>query len=301
MQLANPRIKSWIRVALYTWLYIWLPTNLEAAVTNNSSSIRIITLSPHLAEVVSELGAMDQLVGVSDASNYPNSVKKIKVVANFQSVNLELIKKLNPDIILIWKSGTSTKQQLALQNLFKNSKTQLVETDVSSLADIPTEIERLGKIIGKESQGKEIASKFRNNLLAIELQNQNKSPVSVFYQAWPSPLMTINGKHLISDMIKVCGGKQIFADQKLLVPTVSIESVIQINPEVILSATQSEGNPLVDNFSIWKNYPKLKVNQLNGYLNVNGDTMTRPTSRAVLATQEICSFLDVIRNRKTNK
>ena len=301
MHLANPRTKSWLRVALYVWLSILLSSNLEAAPSSNLSPKKIITLSPHLAEVISELGAIDELVGVSDASNYPSSVKKIKVVANFQSINLELIKQLNPDIILIWKSGTSAKQQLALQNLFKNSKTQLIETDANSLADIASEFERLGKIIGKESQGMEIASKFRKNLLAIEMQNRNKSLVSVFYQAWPSPLMTINGQHLISDMIKVCGGKQIFADQKLLVPTVSIESVIQLNPEVILSATQAEESPLIDNFSIWKNYPNLKVNQLKGYLNVNGDTMTRPSSRALLATQEICTFLDAIRARKSNQ
>lgn len=299
MRFASPRIRSWLSIIGFSCFYFCYLGNLNAAQINNTRPT-IITLSPHLAEIVSELGATDQLIGVSDASNFPTSVKQIKRVADFQNINLELIKQLNPDIILIWKTGTSAKQQLALKSIFKNSSTQLIETDASSLSEIATEFERLGKIIGKENQGKEIAIKFREKLKQIEIQNRNKPSVSVFYQAWPSPLMTLNGKHLISDMIRICSGKQIFSDQNILVPTVSIESVIQLNPEVILSASQNDDHKDIDNFSIWKKYPNLKVNQLKGYLNINGDIITRPTSRSLLATQEICSFLDEIRNKKSH-
>ena len=300
MHYACPRIKSWLGLFAFAWLVLWPLTSLKAS-TTDSTPKRIITLSPHLAEIVAELGATDQLVGVSYGSNYPSSVNKIKVVADFQNINLELIKQLNPDLILIWKSGTSAKQQLALQNIFKNTGTQLIQSDVNSLSEIASEFDRIGKILGRENQAQDVARKFREDLKKIELSNQGKESVSVFYQAWPSPVMTINGKHLISDMIKVCGGKQIFADQKLLVPTVSIESVIELNPAVILSASQSDGSPSIDNYSIWKKYPNLKVNQLNGYLDINGDLMTRPTSRALIATQKICTFLDEIRQKRMKR
>ena len=225
-------MRSWFRPAICGLLLIAFNS------VANEPKQRIITLSPHLAEIVAELGATDQLVGVSDASNFPNAVKNIKVVSDFQNINLELIKQLKPDLILIWKSGTSTKQQAALQSIFKGTNTQLVQSDAISLMDISNEFERLGKIIGKEKNAQEVAKKFQADLKKIEVYNQRKSPISVFYQAWPTPVMTINGKHLISDMIKVCGGNQIFANEKILVPTVSIEAVIERNPEVVITASE---------------------------------------------------------------
>jgi iron complex transport system substrate-binding protein len=292
-----PRIRSWLSPLLLA-----LACSTEASKAEESPQQRIITLSPHLAEIVAELGAVNQLVGVSDSSNFPSSVKNIKVVSDFQNINFELIKQLNPDLIFIWKSGISAKQQATLQSLFKNSNTQLIQSDATSLSEIGNEFQRLGKIIGKEKVGQELAKKFKQDLFKLESNNQYKSSVSVFYQAWPSPVMTINGKHLISDMIRVCGGKQIFADQKILVPTVSIEAVIERNPEVVITSSENVSNTTTQDNLIWKKYPELKVNQLNGYLSVNGDLMTRPTSRALLATQQICTFLDQVReNRRKTK
>ena len=289
--MTKPRMRSWFRPAICGLLLIAFNS------VANESKQRIITLSPHLAEIVAELGATDQLVGVSDASNFPNAVKNIKVVSDFQNINLELIKQLKPDLILIWKSGTSTKQQAALQSIFKGTNTQLVQSDATSLMDISNEFERLGKIIGKEKNAQEVAKKFQADLKKIEVDNQRKSQVTVFYQAWPSPVMTINGKHLISDMIRVCGGKQIFANEKILVPTVSIEAVIERNPELVITASEFT-NSSTNNDLIWKKYPNMKVNQLGGYLSINGDLMTRPTSRALIATQQICSFLDQVREKR---
>ena len=272
--MTKPRMRSWFRPAICGLLLIAFNS------VANEPKQRIITLSPHLAEIVAELGATDQLVGVSDASNFPNAVKQLK-----------------PDLILIWKSGTSAKQQAALQSIFKGTNTQLVQSDAISLMDISNEFERLGKIIGKEKNAQEVAKKFQADLKKIEVDNQRKSQVTVFYQAWPSPVMTINGKHLISDMIKVCGGKQIFANEKILVPTVSIEAVIERNPEVVITASEFT-NSSTNNDLIWKKYPNMKVNQLGGYISINGDLMTRPTSRALIATQQICSFLDQVREKR---
>ena len=289
--MTKPRMRSWFRPAIYGLLLIAFNS------LANEPKQRIITLSPHLAEIVAELGATDQLVGVSEASNFPNAVKKIKVVSDFQNINLELIKQLNPNLILIWKSGTSAKQQAALQSIFKGTNTQLIQSDAISLMDISNEFERLGKIIGKEKNAQQVAKQFQADLKKIEAGNQGKSPISVFYQAWPTPIMTINGKHLISDMIRVCGGKQIFANEKILVPTVSIEAVIERNPEAVITASEFT-NSSTNYDLIWKKYPNMKVNQLNGYLSINGDLMTRPTSRALIATQQICSFLDQVREKR---
>ena len=263
------------------------------------STPRIVTLSPHLAEIVAEVGGISQLVGVAAYSNYPSAVKPLPVVGDYQSLNLELLKQLQPDIILIWTSGTPANQQAKLQALFKNTSTRIIQSDALSLDAIPLEIKRIGQIIGHEAQAQQVSRHFQSELQKIRQSQVKKTPISVFFQAWSSPLMTLQEDHLISDMIKLCGGVPIFSQEKIQISAVSIEAVIAKNPEVIMSASESQSNGNLQDFDQWKKYSNLKANRLNGYLSINGDWLTRPSSRALLASHEICRFFDIIRAKRS--
>ena len=265
-----------------------------------SKELKIITLSPHLAELVSALGSEKQLIGVSAYSNYPKSLKNIQIIGDVHGLNLELIKSLQPDLILMWESGTPKQQKEAIHKLFKNSGTQVIESDARSLKAIPTEILRLGKLIKQEKNALVISTQFENDLNRLKQEFSNKSPLKVFYQSWSNPLMTINRHHQIGDMIALCGGRQLFENERLLIPTVSIESVVKLDPEIILSASESENSS--DNpWAIWSKFPKLKVHNLNGFKTISGDWLTRPTPRALLAAKEICTFFETVRKNKLTR
>lgn len=260
------------------------------------SNLRIVTLSPHLAELVSELGLQNQIVGVSAHTNFPDSLRNKPVIADALSINLEQLKTLRPDVVLIWRSGTPQNQKNAVHKLFDHSSTQIVESDARTLDQIADEFERLGKILHQEPSATTISKKLREQIHQIKVTNQRKIPLKVFYQAWSNPLITIHRKHLIGNMINTCGGILIFDDQQLLATTVSPEQVLSYNPDVIMTAF--DGNKNQVDWSAWKKYPKLSVNQLQGYLAIEGDLLTRPTSRALLATQKICAFFDEVRIRQ---
>ena len=259
--------------------------------------IRIMTLAPHLTEIVAAIGATDQLVGVSAYSNYPAEVKNIPIIGDMRTLDLEKIQKLRPTIILLWKTGTPETSRVALHKIFSKTSTQLIESDAHSLTEIASEIERLGIILNHTEKAQAVAQKMRDSINKLSQENSHKAPIRVFFQVWSNPLMTVNQKHFIGDMIHICGGELLFAKATLLTPVVSRESVVLENPEVILSSADRErsSNPDMD---AWKKFSKLDVNRLDGYLQVNGDWLTRGTPRTLLATQQICDFLDVIRARK---
>jgi iron complex transport system substrate-binding protein len=267
----------------------------------NKSEIKVVTLSPHLAEIVRSLDLEKNLVGVSAYSNFPETLKSIPIVGDALSLNLERLKSLRPDVILIWKSGMAEPHKNKLRQAFAKTNTQIIESDATTLDQIPDEIERLGKILGRDEVSKKIARDYRQEVTELRRRYSNKSTLKVFYQAWPSPLITIHQNHLIGDMAKTCGGRLIFNDQKLITSTVSPEQVIALNPDVMMTAIDGNSKNPESSWSIWKKYPTLSVNQLNGYLSIQGDLLTRPTPRSLTATKLMCVFFDGIRLRQNER
>lgn len=296
----NPRITFSFFVGI---LFLFSTPNAIAQKISpvNKSELKVATLSPHLAEIVSSLDLEKNLVGVSAYSNFPETLKTIPIVGDALSVNLERLKSLRPDVILIWKSGIAEPQKNKLRQAFAKTNTQIIESDATTLDQIPDEIERLGKILGRDELSKKIARDYRQEVTELRRRYSSKSTLKVFYQAWPSPLITIHQNHLIGDMTKTCGGRLIFNDQKLMTSTVSPEQVIALNPDVMMTAIDGSSKNSESNWSIWKKYPTLSVNQLNGYLSIQGDLLTRPTPRALTATKLMCVFFDGIRLRQNER
>ena len=125
-------------------------------------------------------------------------------------------------------------------------------------------------------------------------RKQQRTPrLSVFYQLWPQPLMTINGKHWVSDVIALCGGDNIFAALAPLAPTVSLESVLQKNPDAILAGGAA------DQLEAWRRFPLLNAVKRNALYSVDADDLHRPTLRLLDAVESVCRILDQARAGST--
>jgi iron complex transport system substrate-binding protein len=131
------------------------------------------------------------------------------------------------------------------------------------------------------------------NDLKKRYQNKHSRKVRVFYQVWAQPLMTLNQDHLIADIIDICGGEQLFAKEKLLVPTVSREAVVKANPEIIFTAVDTK--QMKTDWSMWSSIPQLAATQKKAFVDIDGDMISRPSSRIMQGAQKICSAIDKIR------
>ncbi len=255
---------------------------------------RVITLSPHLTEIVDAAGGTSQLVSVSAFSNYPESVKKLPITSDARSIDLEKMKQLKPDLIIYWRGGTPETQIESIQKIFAHSA-QIIFVEPKKLNDIATDIEKLGQLLGTSALAQKNAASFRSEVAQLKKKyhNAQKRKVRVFYQVWAQPLMTINHDHLISDIIELCGGEQLFAKENLLVPTVSKEAVVKANPEIIFTAVDAK--QMKTDWTMWQSIPQLAATQKKALIEIDADTISRPSKRVLSGALKICSEIDKIR------
>lgn len=255
---------------------------------------RVITLSPHLTEIVDAAGGTSQLVSVSAFSNFPESVKKLPITSDARSIDLEKMKQLKPDLIIYWRGGTPETQIESIQKIFAHSA-QIIFVEPKKLNDIATDIEKLGQLFGTSALAQKNAASFRSEVAQLKKKyhNAQKRKVRVFYQVWAQPLMTLNHDHLISDIIELCGGAQLFAKEKLLVPTVSKEAVVKANPEIIFTAVDAK--QMKTDWTMWQSIPQLAATQKKAFIEIDADTISRPSQRVLSGALKICSEIDKIR------
>ncbi len=246
---------------------------------------RVVTLSPHLAELMYAVGAGDVLVGVSAYSDYPEPVLSLPQVGDAFMVDQEQLALLEPDLILAWYSGTpaATVEKLRKQGF------NVERIPTRSLADIAGAIDTIGRLTGREAAAKKVRAGFESKLAELRGPGDGQPPIRVFYQISERPLYTVNGDHYASELIERCGGRNIFAELGELAPMVSEEAVLARDPEVII--TGAFDDDAAELFSNWRRWQRLSATRRNNFYRVDADLLGRPSDRLVLAGAEICDRL----------
>lgn len=257
--------------------------------SNEHSVSRIVSLSPHITELIYSAGAGEKLVGVSDYSDYPNQAKLLPSVGSSHTLNIEAIIALQPDLIISWQSATRPQD---IQKL-KSMGFTLWQTEVEKLEDIPNLILRIGKKAGTLDMAKKTAKQLIDILDSETKKYQAKKTIRAFYQVWQQPLMTINGKQFISLAMNVCGSQNAFYDLPMLASEINIESLIQRNPEVFLIGGEKAFQQSWKNQ--WLKYPTLHAVKNQQIYLLNNDLYQRPTARLIKNIPDLCEILNQAR------
>ena len=249
---------------------------------------RIITLAPNLAEMVFAAGAGEQLKAVVEYSNFPAQVAQIPRVGDAFRIDLERIIELNPDLVIAWKSGNP---QTALQKLQQLGIT-VWQIEITRPEEIADTVENISRAAGTGIAGEAKALQLRNMLARLQRVNADKTRVDYFYQIAPRPLYTINGQHIISHSLAICGGHNVFSDLPALAPQVSRESVIIANPQVMF-APETSGEPPA--LVAWQDWPQLQAVQNGTMLYLPADEISQATPRLLDSIELACKLLDETR------
>ncbi|MEN9544761.1 MAG: hypothetical protein RLZZ598_1594, partial [Pseudomonadota bacterium] len=181
--------------------------DLGHTITLPQAARRVVSLAPHLTEIVYAAGGGAALVGVSRYSNYPAAANRLPQVGDAYALNLEAIAALKPDLVLLWGNGTSERAKAQLRAL----RIPVYESEIHSVEGIAEALRSIGVLLGTEAVARQAAQQLRADWRQLGEQYAQRPPVRVFYQLWHEPLMTLNGEHLISDAIRICGGVNVFA------------------------------------------------------------------------------------------
>jgi iron complex transport system substrate-binding protein len=281
------------RLFLLLLFFSWSAAGSIVVVDDNGQEVRlkqpterIVSLAPNITEVLFHIGAGEQIVGADEYSNYPEAAKQITRVNNHAAANYELILSLQPDLVIAWQSGNGDKIIKPLRKL--GIPVFVVET--RKMEAIPHLFRRFGQLTGQGETAELRAEEFSQRLKTLRAAQIGKPMIRTFYQIWDEPLITLNGKHMISDVIALCGGQNIFADAAPLVPYVNIESVVAADPQMIVAGGSQEAQPSW--YSSWQQWQGISavVNQ-QIYL-IPSDLMQRHSERLLQGAEMMCDYMD---------
>ncbi|MFC7294732.1 cobalamin-binding protein [Marinobacter aromaticivorans] len=266
------------------------PDDLKANVCLDQPARKIVALSPGATELLYSAGAGDQVVAVVEYSDYPPAAQKLPSVGSNTRIDMEALLALDPDLVVTWVTGNPPAQVELLQDL--GLTTFAIEP--RTFEGVSSAIERLSTLAGTEPLGFAEAGRFRAGMTELSEQYRNAGPVSVFYQVWEQPLMTINNDHLIGKVIQLCGGVNVFGAMPNLVPRISAEAVLKADPGAILAGSvDGDSN---DQLEHWKRYPGLDAVAGNNLFYVPSALISRPTPRLLEAARLVCEKLDIARD-----
>jgi iron complex transport system substrate-binding protein len=261
-----------------------------APTVDQGTAQRVVTFAPHLAEIMFEVGAGDKLVGVSAWSDYPRAVLELPEVGDAFTVDQEQLSLLQPDLVLVWASGMPVHTVDDLRQ--RGYRVESITT--RRLADVAAAMRRIGELTGHAEGGEEAAARFEAVFDELRQAHADDEPISVFFQISARPLYTINREHFISEIIAVCGGQSIFDELDEFAPPVSVEAVLDRDPEVMLAgANLGEGA-----FDEWQRWPDMTANRLGNQFLLPDETVGRPSPRLTMAARSVCLALDQARNNR---
>ena len=251
---------------------------------------RIISLAPNITELLFAVGAGHSIVGTVSFSDYPFEASAIPRVGSADQINFEQILALQPTLIFGWESGNGDETLNRLRSL--GFEVHIHEP--RALEDVAQSLREYGELTGNPERGLEASEMFRARLKLLRDQYQDQTPVRIFYQLWNEPRITVNGEHLISDVIRLCGGTNIFDDAIPLAPKVSLETIIQRAPEVIIASGADDERPVwLDDWNQWPSIPAVQNKQL---FHIHPDLLHRHSPRILDGAKQMCELLGQARS-----
>ncbi len=250
----------------------------------------IITLAPNLTELAFAAGAGERLVGVARFSDYPPEARKIPLVSDAVQFDIERMLTLRADLVLAWQGGTPTEAIARIER----AGLQVFVAGAAGLDDIARNMTAIAHLAGTAAAGSIARAAFDADLRLLRARRSSGTPVRVFYEIWGRPLMTVNNAHLISEIIGLCGGINVFGDQRPLTPEVSREALLAARPDIVLGGGSADTPAAFA--ARWAAMPQ-PLNVLPArYL--SPDLMQRPTPRILEGARQVCTYLDGVRSAR---
>ena len=234
-------------------------------------------------------------MGVVDFSDFPTPVTQLPHVGSYARLDLEAIVALKPDLVIGWQSGNAPAQIDKLRAL----GIPVYLSQPNRIEDIAREIERFGVLAATSETAQAAATQFRARVASIDRQFARQPTVRSVYQIWPAPLMTVGGRQIISDVLRRCGGENVFGQLETFAPTVTTEAIIAADPEAIIASGMGDSRP--DWLDAWKRWPTLTAVQRDNLYFVTPELLQRHTPRLLDGAERLCAALEQARRKRPGR
>ena len=241
---------------------------------------RVVSLTPALTEMMLELDAADLLVGVLDGGPRPDGLAHLPSVGRHDQLDFESLANLQPDLVLAWSDSLSAAQRSQLEQL----SIPVYALAPRTFVQLGEQFAQLGEQVGRAAQGRRLQQQFEAGIADLRRRYARAEPLRVFYQVWAQPLYTLGGQQIVSDALQVCGARNVFAQLSLPAPQVSIEAVLEKNPQVILLGDAQQA-------VAWQRWPMIAAVQRQQVWAIPDAGLERPSFQMLGAVEKLCQLL----------
>jgi len=275
---------TYVLVSIFVVACQEAPVAVLAAGANLVPAQRIVSLAPHITELSFAAGAGSKLVGAVEYSDFPAEALRVARIGDAFRVDYEALALLKPDLILAWESGTPQETVERLRSLGYN----LVELEPGSLEDIVAELRMVGALAGTSAVADKRAATMEQEIELLRSSYSDREKLDVFFQISTEPLFTVAGDHVISDILELCGGRNVFAALPGIAPPVSTEAVLAAAPEAILAMRENDNTSWQAFWRPWQQLPAVAAGNMFG---IDSDLISRSGPRIVAGTRQVCEAL----------
>ena len=250
---------------------------------------RFVSLAPSNTELLVALGLESRIVGRTRYCNFPKSIESVQVVAGFNTLDLEKIAALNPDIVFAIR-GNDIESLRGLDRL----DIPFFSFDIKNLNDLNKAIKKMGIFLDVESRADSLVMKYVERIENVrqKVQHINERP-KVMWGLGDNSFYTAGKNTMIDNIINLAGGDNVAREAIGEWPQVSIETVLMWSPEIIIT---TQGDPeglsaLIERLSrtrVWENIPAV-INK--NILFIQPDILLRPGPRLIDALEMITDFI----------
>ncbi len=191
---------------------------------------RIISLVPSQTELLFDLGLEEEVIGITKFCIHPSQWFKLKKrIGGTKKIDIELVRNLNPDLIIANKEE-NTKEQI--EQLFAIAPVWI--SDINCLLGAYDMIEKIGAVTKRVETAKKINQEIQQSFQHL---SKLKMPKNVCYLIWQSPYMTVGGDTFINDVLQTCGLKNVSSNCNRY-PIITIDEITEANPEMIFLSSE---------------------------------------------------------------
>lgn len=244
---------------------------------------KVVTLTPHAAELAYSAGAGSKLVGVTQESDYPEPVKSLPKIGSYVQINLEAIIKLKPDLVIAWQDGG----QASLIQALRQAGIPVFMSHPLAPQDIATEIHALGVLNGTPNIAKQNTAPFRLYLQTLAQSPKTPAVNSVFLVGY-NPIYAISNNSFLGKMLQMCGANNVFGHIQQPAFTLNPEALLQQPLQVAFISGKSE-------LKQWQGFYSKAVKPPKLY-SINADL--RPSLRIKSSLQQMCLIIDTERRSR---
>jgi iron complex transport system substrate-binding protein len=262
-------------------------------VSVRAAPLRIVSLAPGATEMLFAAGAGTSVIATVEYSDEPPAARRVPRIGDVAAVDLERLVALHPDVVIAWPAGTNPAQRAKIARL----RIPVYEQQVVRLAELSDSLRRLGVLAGTQAVAARAAHDIDLRLAALRAtygtQAHARAPgaarPSVLLQVWGRPIYTVGGRQLMSDVLEVCGARNVFADLPEAGPVVDAEAVIARDPDIIITAAPpGEGAAWLAD---WRRFGSLKAVREQHLVVFEDQALSRLGPSVIDATAALCKLI----------